>query len=57
MQTCSDTFTDKDRLKSLLYMYECKRDSLNSKKIELEAELTEAEAKIRTYKNQLRISR
>ncbi len=54
MQTCSDTFTDKDRLKSLLYMYECKRDSLNSKKFELEAELTEAEAKIRTYKNQLR---
>ena len=54
MQTCSDTFTDKDRLKSLLYMYECKRDSLNSKKLELEAELTEAEAKIRKYKNQLR---
>ena len=57
MQTCSDTFTDKDRLKSLLYMYECKRDSLNSKKFELEAELAEAEARIRTYKNQLRISR
>ena len=56
MQTCN-TFTDKDRLKSLLYMYECKRDSLNSKKFEIEAELTEAEAKIKTYKNQLRISR
>ena len=54
MQTCSDTFIDKDRLKSLLYMYECKRDSLNSKKFELEEELKEAEAKIRKYKNQLR---
>lgn len=54
MQTCSDTFTDKDRLKSLLYMYECKRDGLNSKKFELEAELKEAEARIKKYKNQLR---
>ena len=53
MQTCN-TFTDKDRLKSLLYMYECKRDSLSSKKFELEEELKEAEAKIKKYKNQLR---
>ena len=54
MQTCRDDFTDKDRIKSLLYMYECKRDSLSSKKFELEVELKEAEAKIKKYKNQLR---
>lgn len=53
MQTCSD-ITDKDRLKSLLYSYECKRDSLNSRKFELEAELMEAEARINKYRNQLR---
>ena len=55
MQTSCD-FTDKDRLKSLLYMYECKRDSLHSKKLELEAELQEAEARIKKIQKPVEIS-
>lgn len=47
-------FTDKDRLKSLLYMYECKRDSLTQKKDELEHEIRNAERLIKKYRNQLR---
>lgn len=47
-------FTDKDRIKSLLYMYECKRDSLTQKKDELEHEIRNAERLIKKYRNQLR---
>ena len=54
MQTCSDTFTDKDRLKSLLYMYECKKSSLEKKKKSIEQELKDTVLKISRFKKQLR---
>ena len=53
MQTCSD-FTEKDRLKSLLYNYECKRSSLASKRDEIEAEIKKADRLIKKYKAELR---
>lgn len=46
--------TDRDMLKSLIYNYECRRDSLRTRRSEIDAEINRAENLIRKYKAELR---